>query len=128
VLSLGPQAAPNLQLRQQGARLVARASSGDGDAVELTFGEIVAGQRVHLVLSGRNGALVAYVSGVQTADKSDILIDTSKWLSGPLSLGADAGGENAWHGQIERLAIFAHHMNAQEARRERERFELVHPK
>ena len=127
VLSLGPPSAPSFQLRQQGAWLVARAAAGDGNIVELTAGEIVAGKRVHLLLSGRNGSLVATMNGVQTADKSDVLIDSSRWSGGPLSLGADADGHSAWHGQIERLAIFAHFMNADEARRERERFELLHP-
>ncbi len=126
LLSLGPHSAPNLQLRQQGAWLLARAATG-GEAVEITMGEVVAGKRVHLLLSGRNGQLVAYVAGVQTAEKRDILLDTSAWSSGPLTLGANADGEEPWRGEIARLAIFAHFMDPEEARRERERFELVHP-
>jgi ferric-dicitrate binding protein FerR (iron transport regulator) len=127
VLSLGPPSAPSFQLRQQGAWIIARVAAGGGDAVELTAGEIVAGKRAHLLLSGRNGSLVATFNGVQTADKNEVLIDTSTWSGGPLSLGADADGHSAWHGQIERLAIFSHFMVADEAGRERERFELVHP-
>jgi hypothetical protein len=93
----------------------------------MTIGEVIAGKRVHLLLSGRNGMLAGYVGGVQTAEKSDVLLDTSTWSGGVLTLGADADGQNAWHGQIERLAIFAHYMEPEDARRERERFELVHP-
>ena len=127
LFSLGPRSAPSLELEQKGAWLLARVAAADQEYVDINLGEVVAGKRLHVILSGRNGRLVAYASGSQTAEKADLLLDTAKWSKGPLMLGTGPEGEKPWRGEIVRMAIFAHFMDAQEARREHDRFELVHP-
>ncbi len=128
LLTLGPTERPSVQLRQEGARLLARVAADGEKTIEMNLGEVAQGQRVHLVLSGRNGAVAGFVGGVQTADQSDVLLDTATWTSGPLTLGGGTDAEDSWRGEIVRLAIFAHFMDAEEARQEWQRFELVHPR
>ncbi|HUE71797.1 MAG TPA: FecR domain-containing protein [Pirellulaceae bacterium] len=127
IFSLGPQSEPGVGLRQEGRGILARVQASDGEVIELELGEVQAGQRAHVLLSGRNGRVAAQLNGNPTAERNDILVDTGSWKSGPLVLGADADGKSAWSGQAQRLAIFAHYMDGEEARREWERFELVHP-
>jgi hypothetical protein len=127
LLSLGPPTTPDVELCQEGGKLVARVAAGDGEVVQLELAEAQAGQRIHVLLAGRNGRVTAHRNGVLIAEKNDILVDTGMWKSGPLVLVEDAYGKSAGISQIKRLAIFAHYMDGDEARREWERFELVHP-
>lgn len=127
IFSLGPPSEPGVELRQEGRGILARVQASDGEVIELELGEVQVGQRTHLLLCGRNGRVAAYLNGVPTAERNDILVDTGTWKSGPLVLGADADGKSAWSGQTQRLVMFAHYMDAEEARHEWERFELVNP-
>lgn len=128
VLCLGPRENPYLELRQEGAWLILRvASDWDPEPVELRLGELLEGKRTHVIVAGRPGNLAGYLGGSQTAGKSDMPLDAGQWAAGPLSIGGRANGSEAWRGEVVRLAMFAHYIEAEEARRERERFELVHP-
>jgi hypothetical protein len=128
VLSLGQPEGPHIELRQDGGWLLLRVTAvSDGEPVELRLGELLPGKRSHIIVAGRPGNLVGYVNGSQTAGKSDALLTADKWTAGPLSIGASVEGDEPWRGEVERLAIFAHFMDADEARRERDRHELVHP-
>jgi ferric-dicitrate binding protein FerR (iron transport regulator) len=117
LLSLGAPEEPGIELRRQHADWRALVKGSDGELVEIRVGPIEGDQRVHLLLTGRNGRLAVYVNGRLAADKNDLFIDTGSWLAGPLVLDS----------AVQRVALFAHFMDAEEVQREWERFKLAHP-
>ena len=115
-LHLGAPEEPGIELTREHGVWQAIVKGSDGEMVEIPVGPIEGEQRVHLLLTGRNGRLAVYVNGALVGDKNDVLIDTGTWQPGPLVMDL----------AVQCAAIFAHFMDAEEAGREWERFKLTH--
>lgn len=60
----------------------------------------------HLTITYQGSELVAYLNGGVVARHHAERGPLAHWRDGPLTLGATARGEHAWHGQVEALVLY----------------------
>ena len=109
-----PQSGTNFMLVQSGNCILV----GTNNTLDsILFSELKPNERSHLVIAFQHGKLTRH------AKRLDLPYDMPgpiSWTEGPLVLGADASGRNAWNGNIEGLAIYSRALTAEEILRHRD--------
>lgn len=83
------------------------------------------GEPVQLTLSYRDGHLTAYRSARAIASRDDWHGSLATWQEGPLLIGADRRGLNAWQGSIESLAIYHRWLDSAEVARNVQNYQIL---
>jgi hypothetical protein len=110
----------NVTLGQDDDTLVLRLrtpqTGENGTNPEVRLFPVQAGKPVHVIVSYRDGQLVAYRNGQRVQTSSRVRGDLSNWTPQHLLMGDEYQGSRAWHGQIERVAIHSRFIDQVEAR------------
>jgi hypothetical protein len=116
----------NFTLGQDGDKLILRLrterNDKNGTNPQVTLGEIVTGEPMHVVVSYRAGQLLCCVNGKPVKKTGELQGDFHNWEPMALILGDEVNGGRDWQGSIERLAIRSRFLDADEAARQ---FELT---
>lgn len=119
----------NFTLGQEADELILRLRTprtGDnGMNPETKLFSVPTGTPVHVIVSYRDGELVAYRDGQRVKTSSAVQGDLSNWTPQHLLFGDEYQDARHWHGLIERVAIHSRFIADDEAKR---RFELVRAK
>jgi hypothetical protein len=80
---------------------------------------------VHLTVTYRHGELIFYRDGIEIARSKDLLGSLAAWRSGPLTVGADASGNNPWRGIMEAFALYNRCLEPGEVARNARNYRLL---
>jgi hypothetical protein len=80
---------------------------------------------LHLTVTYRNGDLTVYRDGMEIARSKDLWGSLAAWRSGPLTIGADAGGDHPWRGILEAFALYNRCLEPGEVARNARNYRLL---
>lgn len=80
---------------------------------------------VHVTVTYRNGELIVYRDGMEIARSKDLWGSLAAWRSGPLTVGANAGGDKAWRGIMEAFALYNRCLEPGEVARNARNYRLL---
>jgi hypothetical protein len=83
------------------------------------------GEAVHLTICYRDGQLTAYRSGRAIASRDEWHGSLAAWQEGPLLIGADSRGQNAWRGSVESLALYHRCLDSAEVARNVQNYQIL---
>jgi len=116
-------------LGQERERLVMRLRTSEtgpnGSNPETTLPPVVAGQRLHVMVTYRQGQLRAYYNGELVVESDKIRGDFSRWTPMNLLFGNEWQGGRDWFGDLEGLAIYSVALSPEEVKRH---YQLYLPK
>ena len=112
--------ARNFTLGQEAERFVLRLrtdnTSANAHEHTLDLGPIDTEAPVHVLLSYRPGSLTAYLNGEPVAEHTTHEGAFDSWTRHSLIFGAETDGGRDWAGTLQGVAIYARHLDAEEAR------------
>lgn len=118
LVALGPAERPNFALSRLGEQLVMTMHGADDQpAAMLELGTFPTNEPIHLVIVYGGGLLTAYRDGEEVARGDAGMGLLAGWKEGPLTVGADAQGNQAWHGTVEAMALYSRAVDAREIER-----------
>ncbi len=128
VCSFGPLGNENFQLVQAGQDLSVRLRSGLGKSpTVLDLGKVSPGSPHYVSFACKEGNVCALVDGVEVIANGEFQSTIAIWEEGPLVLGADAAGKQAWRGELAAMALFYQFFDKALADANRGRFKQLHP-
>jgi len=80
---------------------------------------------LHVTVTYRNGDLTVYRDGMEIARSKDLWGSLAAWRSGPLTIGADAGGDHPWRGILEACALYNRCLEPGEVARNARNYRLL---
>jgi hypothetical protein len=80
---------------------------------------------LHLTVTYRHGELIVYRDGMEIARSKDLWGSLAAWNPGPLTFGADAGGERPWRGILEAFALYNRCLEPGEVARNARNYRLL---
>jgi hypothetical protein len=108
----------NFTLGQEGDTLVFRLrttqTGENGINPQTTLGKLQAGKPHHVIVTYTPGKLTWWLNG-QRGQSTDVRGDLSNWEAMSLLLGDEVGGQRAWRGRLEGIAIYGRALSDPEA-------------
>ena len=120
ILSLGVGRGTNLELAQEGDRLLLKILAGR-EIRRRELMQIPLGEPTHVVVSYKPGRLTAYRNGDEVLSTDDLQDDFYHWDPRRLRFGSPKG-EGAWPGTLQGVAIYARALTAAEVGENHDRF------
>ena len=80
---------------------------------------------IHLTISYRDGRLAIFQNARLITSRDDWHGSLAAWQEGPLVIGADSRGLNAWRGSVESLAIYHRCLDSAEVARNVQNYQIL---
>lgn len=126
VVSIARGSRPDLLLGQRGPELILRIlTSEQRNAPPISLARLEPGRAHHVVVSYSPARLRAWIDGDPVALEAQPRGHLNRWRDGVLSFGAMAGGDAAWRGKLEGVAIWARALDEEEAREDFLRYRRI---
>lgn len=95
-------------------RLRTPANAPNATEPQFVLGPVDAGAFTHVAVTYRDGELVGYLNGRESARSTDLSGDFQNWEPHTLLFGAETDGERDWAGELEGVALYHRVLGAEE--------------